>query len=196
MDVLLSACLGIGLAAACGFRIFVPFLVMSIAAHSGHLGLSGGFEWIGSRPALIAFAVATALEILAYYVPWLDHLLDTAAVPIAIVAGVVVTASVVTDVSPLLRWSLAVIAGGGAAATTQALTTAVRHVSTLATFGIGNPLVATAEAGGSVVLTAVSLVAPLLAAALAAAGLVLLVVVVQRWRRSAAAARPAVAGQA
>src|SRR5687768_15254162 len=120
MDLLLSACLGIGLAAACGFRIFVPLLVMSIAANSGHLGLAGGFEWIGTRPALIAFAVATLLEVLAYYVPWLDHLLDTAAVPIAIVAGVVVTASVVTDVSPLLRWSLAVIAGGGAAATTQA----------------------------------------------------------------------------
>ena len=113
MDLVLSACLGIGLAAACGFRIFVPLLVMSIAHQSGHLGLASGFEWIGSRPALVAFAVATLLEVLAYYVPWLDHLLDTAAVPIAIVAGVVVTASVVTDVSPMLRWSLAVISPFG-----------------------------------------------------------------------------------
>ena len=190
MDLLLSACLGIGLAAACGFRIFVPLLVMSIAADSGHLGLAGGFEWIGTRPALIAFAVATLLEVLAYYVPWLDHLLDTAAVPIAIVAGVVVTASVVTDVSPLLRWSLAVIAGGGAAATTQAVTTGLRHLSTFTTMGLGNPVVATAEAGGSLALTLLAVVAPLMAAA-ALATLVVLAVALLLRRRRARALRPA-----
>jgi hypothetical protein len=184
MDLLLSACLGIGLAAACGFRIFVPLLLMSVAAHTGHLGLAGGFEWIGSRPALIAFAVATVLEILAYYVPWLDHLLDSAAVPIAVVAGVVVTASVVTDVSPLLRWSLAVIAGGGAAATTQSVTTAVRHLSTFTTFGLGNPVVATAEAGGSVALAVLSLLAPFVAAAALATAVVLIAVLLLRRRRS------------
>jgi hypothetical protein len=192
MDLLLSACLGIGLAAACGFRIFVPLLVMSIAAQGGHLGLAGGFEWIGTRPALIAFAVATVLEVLAYYVPWLDHLLDTAAVPIAVVAGVVVTASVVTDVSPLLRWSLAVIAGGGAAGVVQATTTALRHVSTVTTLGFGNPVVATAEAGGSVLLSVMSLLAPVLAAALFATGIVLVSsFVLRRWQRRRHGLRPA-----
>jgi hypothetical protein len=182
MDTLLSVCLGIGLAAACGFRIFVPLLVMSIAANSGHLSLAGGFDWIATRPALIAFAVATLLEVVAYYVPWLDNLLDTAAVPIAVVAGVVVTASVVTDTSPLLRWSLAVIAGGGAAATTQAITTAVRHVSSFTTMGLGNPVVATAEAGGSLGLTALAIVAPVAAAAAIATLVVVAAVLLLRWR--------------
>src|SRR6266699_2109248 len=110
METLLSICVGIGLSAACGFRVFVPLLVMSIAALSGHLALAHGFEWIGSYPALVAFAVATCLEITGYYIPWVDHLLDTVATPAAIIAGTLVSASLVADVSPFLRWALAIIA--------------------------------------------------------------------------------------
>src|SRR5216683_7976823 len=111
MATLLSICVGIGLSAACGFRLFVPLLVMSIASLSGHLTLSHGFEWIGSYPALMAFAVATFVEVAGYYVPWVDNLLDTIATPAAIVAGTLMTASLVTDLSPFLKWTLAIIAG-------------------------------------------------------------------------------------
>src|SRR2546422_4079009 len=109
METLLSICLGIGLSAACGFRVFVPLLVMSIAALSGHLTLAHGFEWIGTYSALIAFAVATCLEIGGYYIPWLDNLLDTIASPAAIIAGTLITASLITGVSPFLKWTLAII---------------------------------------------------------------------------------------
>src|SRR5947209_5055832 len=98
-STLLSICLGIGLSAACGFRVFVPLLVMSIASLSGHLSLAPGFAWIGTYPALLTFAVATILEIAGYYIPWLDHALDILASPAAIVAGTVATASVVTGMS-------------------------------------------------------------------------------------------------
>ena len=114
MELFLSLCVGIGLSAACGFRIFVPLLAMSIAANSGHLKLVPSFEWVGSDTALITFAVATVLEIAAYYIPWLDNLLDTIATPAAVVAGTIVTASMVGGMSPFLKWTLAVIAGGGA----------------------------------------------------------------------------------
>src|SRR6266571_8977967 len=122
METLLSICVGIGLSAACGFRVFVPLLVMSIAALSGHLTLAHGFEWIGTYPAVVAFAVATCLEIAGYYIPWVDHLLDTVATPVAIIAGTLVSASMVTDLSPFLKWTLAIIAGGGAAGMVQATT--------------------------------------------------------------------------
>src|SRR5437764_9696014 len=122
METLLSICVGIGLSAACGFRVFVPLVIMSVAALTGHLTLARGFEWIGSYPALVAFAVATCLEIAGYYIPWVDHLLDTVATPAAIIAGTLVSASLVADVSPLLRWALAIIAGGGAAGMVQATT--------------------------------------------------------------------------
>src|SRR5205814_3692163 len=150
MENLLSICLGIGLSAACGFRIFVPMLVMSIAALSGHLSLAHGFEWIGSYPALIAFSVATCLEIAGYYIPWVDHLLDTVATPAAIVAGTIVTASMVADVSPFLKWTLAIIAGGGAAGMVQGTTVLARGASGATTAGLANPVVATAELAGSV----------------------------------------------
>src|ERR1043166_10324473 len=111
MEPLLAICLGVGLSGACGFRVFVPLLVMSIASLSGHLTLAPGFQWIGTYPALVTFSAATIAEIAGYYIPWVDHLLDTIATPAAIVAGIVVTASCVTDVSPFLRWTLAAIAG-------------------------------------------------------------------------------------
>jgi hypothetical protein len=162
METLLSLCVGIGLSAACGFRVFVPLLVMSVASYSGHLHLASGFDWIGSYPALVTFSLATAFEIGGYYIPWVDHFLDSIATPAAVVAGTVVTASFVTDVSPFLQWTLAAVAGGGAATLVQGSTVLARGASTLTTGGLGNPLFATMELGGSLVTSLLSLVAPLL----------------------------------
>lgn len=163
MDLLLSVCVGMGLAAACGFRIFVPLLVMSVASNAGHLQLSPSFDWIGSPGALAAFSLATGLEVAAYYVPWLDNFLDTLATPSAVVAGSVVTASMVTDVSPFLKWSLAVIAGGGVAGVVQAATVFARGFSLASSGGIANPLVATAELGGSFLTAIAAVLAPFVA---------------------------------
>jgi len=163
MEITLSILLGIGLAAACGFRVFVPFLIVSIAAMSGHLELTPGFEWIGTPYALAAFGAATALEIAAYYIPWLDNLLDAAATPAAVVAGAIIVASVVQDVSPFLRWTLAVIAGGGVAGLVQAGTVTLRGTSTATTGGIANPAVSTGELGGSVVTSTLSIIWPIVA---------------------------------
>lgn len=182
MEWLLSLGLGVGLSAACGFRVFVPLLVMSVAAHAGHLQLSPGFQWIGTWPATVAFGAATMLEIVAYLIPWLDHLLDAVATPAAVVAGVVVSASLIVDVSPLLRWSLAIIAGGGSAAVVQAATVSVRATSTATTAGVANPAVAVGESVASFFTSMVSLVVPLLAIAVlsVAIGLLLRRLLVRR----------------
>lgn len=163
MDTFLSICVGVGLAAACGFRVFVPLLVMSLAAHSGHLTLAPSFQWIASTPALITFSIATALEISAYYIPWLDNFLDSLATPAAIVAGTVVTASMVTNVDPFLRWTLAVIAGGGAAGLVQAGTVLTRAVSSTTTGGLANFIVSTAEWGLSALMSVLAIVLPIAA---------------------------------
>jgi hypothetical protein len=166
METLLSICLGIGLSAACGFRVFVPLLALSVAAHAGHVHLSSGFQWIASDAALIAFGAATVAEIAAYYIPWVDHALDVIAAPVAVVAGVLVTASLVTDMSPLLKWTLAVIAGGGAAGLVQGGTMLVRGASSATTAGFGNPIVATIELAGAAAISILSLLAPFLVAGL------------------------------
>ena len=163
METVLSICLGVALSAACGFRVFVPLLVMNVASLTGHLTLGHGFEWLGSYPALVTFSVATVAEIAGYYVPWVDHLLDTIATPAAVIAGTIVTASVVTDMSPYLRWTLAAIAGGGAAGLVQGGTVLTRGASTATTGGLANPVVATMELIGAVVTSVLAIFAPLVA---------------------------------
>ena len=173
---------GIGLAAACGFRVFVPMLVAGIAVRSGVMEVADGFTWLGSTPALVALSVATVLEIVAYYVPGLDHLLDTVATPAAVVAGTLVAASFVTDVDPWFRWTLAAVAGGGAAAIVQTATVVTRTASGVTTFGLGNPLVATGELVGSTVASVLAVAVPVVAVVLLA---LLVVWVVRRARRRA-----------
>lgn len=190
METLLAICAGLGLSAACGFRVFVPMLIMSIAVHAGHLQVSHGFAWIGSTPALVAFSLATALEIGGYYIPWLDHFLDTVSTPAAVVAGTIVTASMVTDVSPFLRWTLAVIAGGGLAGAVQGTTVLARIASTAATGGLGNPLLATLELGGSIFGSLAAIIAPFLALFLVMGVVAFLVVRTLRKRNASRAIKP------
>jgi hypothetical protein len=162
MEVLLSICLGIGLAAACGFRVFVPLLAIGIAAKTGHLELASGMEWMATAPAILCFFLATVLEIGAYYIPWLDNLLDTIASPAAVIAGAVATASVVQDMSPFLRWTVALIAGGGIAAVIQGGTVGLRSGSTLTTGGLTNFLVSTLELLMSLAVSILSMITPVI----------------------------------
>jgi len=163
METLFGLAVGVGLSAACGFRVFVPLLGMSIAAQAGYLALSPGFEWIGFREALVAFCAATAIEIAAYYIPWLDNLLDSLTTPLAVAASTVLTASLLGDIPPFLKWSLAVIAGGGVAAIVQSGTVALRAASTGVTGGLTNVLVATVELLASILTTVLAIILPLLA---------------------------------
>jgi len=168
-DLAVSIALGVGLAAAVGFRVFVPLLATGIAACTGHLELSPGLAWLGTLPALLMLGVATVVEVLAYYIPAVDNLLDTITTPAALVAGTLVSAAVMTDLPPIIKWTTAVIAGGGAAGLTQSVTALLRAKSTAATGGLANPVVATAELGGSVLVSLLAFAAPLAALALVVA---------------------------
>jgi Domain of unknown function (DUF4126) len=163
-DLLLSLALGIGLAAATGFRVFLPLLIMGLAVKGGYMPVSGGFEWVTTTPALLMFAVAAMVEIIAYYVPVLDNLLDGVAGPLAVGAGIAVTASALGDVPPMWKWTLAIIAGGGAAAATQGATTLLRGTSTVLTGGLGNHALATSEIVGAILLSILAIILPYLAA--------------------------------
>lgn len=166
MDIILALSLGITLSAASGFRIFLPPLVVSLAALSGNLELSSGFAWVGTYPTTVALGVATIVEIVAYYVPVVDNLLDTIEIPTAIAIGTLLTAANLGDVNPLLQWSIAAIAGGGTAGIIETFTAMTRAGSTATTGGFGNFLVATAEALSSGILTFLAFTVPFLAVAL------------------------------
>ena len=159
---LLSIALGIGLAAAAGFRIFVPLLVAGIAARFDVLPLTEGFQWLASTPALLTLATAAVVEVLAYYIPGVDHALDVIAGPAAIGAGVVASASVMSDIPQAVMWPVAIIAGGGIAGLTKGSTALLRAKSGVVTAGLANPVVATVETVGATGIAILAVVVPLL----------------------------------
>ena len=152
LEIILSLSLGLGLAAACGFRIFIPPLMMGVGSRFDLYDLEGSFIWVGEDWAIAVFAIATLLEIGGYYVPWIDNLLDTVATPAAVIGGIFVTsASLEGDVDPSIQWILATIAGGSTAGVIQLGTVATRAVSTGVTGGLANPIVSTLEALASII---------------------------------------------
>ena len=163
IELITAILIGIGLSAASGFRVFVPLLGVSIAAHFCLLSLSPQFTWLGSESALVALAFATVLEVAAYTIPFIDNLVDSITTPAAVIAGTLLMASVLGDVSPFLQWSLAIIAGGGTAGLVQMSSVMVRGGSSLITGGLGNLLIGGLELVGSILMTVLALMAPVIA---------------------------------
>ena len=159
-ETIISIFLGIGLAASVGFRVFLPLFALSFASYFNLWELNESWEWIGSITALITLGVATLVEIGTYYIPFVDNLMDTIAIPLATIAGTAVMVSTVADLSPVVTWALAIIAGGGTAATIKSATGATRLTSSVSTAGFGNPIVTTIETGSSIVMTVLSLFLP------------------------------------
>lgn len=162
-EITLSIFLGIGLAAAVGFRVFLPLLILSLAGYYDIIPLNESWQWVGSLTAVITMGVATLIEIFGYYIPWLDNLLDTIALPLATLAGTAVMVATVTDLSPVVTWALAIIAGGGTAAAIKGNTAAARLTSSATTGGIANPVLSTVETGTSIVMAIASIFIPIIA---------------------------------
>lgn len=180
METILGLCIGVGLSAACGFRVFVPLLVMSIATMMGWFEPSKGFEWLAMPSVCLALAVATVCEVAAYYIPWVDNALDTVATPAAMIAGTLTTMAVSSgEMSQFAGWAAAIIVGGGTAGVVQMSTVAARGVSTATTGGLGNFVVATGEWIGAILLSISALLVP----ALVAIVVVIAVILAIRWIR-------------
>lgn len=177
MNEIVAIFAGVGLAAACGFRVFVPLFIASLAANTG-VEVYGGmdfqaligtdYDWLGSTPVTIALGVATVLEIGSYYIPWLDNALDTVATPAAIVAGTFISGAMLPEFmgDDALKWIVAAIMGGGTAGVVQGASVITRGASTASTGGIGNPAVSTAELGGSLLTAILAVMVPILAGVL------------------------------
>ena len=162
MDIAIGICLGLGLAASCGFRVFVPLLVANVASLMDWVNMSNGFEWMGSWPAFAIFLTATVVEIGAYYVPWLDNALDTVAIPLATVAGTLLSVTFFTDLPPMIQWTLGIIVGGGSAGVIKTGASMARLKSSVFTGGWANWIVATFEHIASFVMSILSVIIPII----------------------------------
>lgn len=162
-ETIISIFLGIGLAASTGFRVFLPLFALSLAAYFDVWALNENWAWIGSLAAVITLGVATLAEIFAYFIPWVDNVLDSLAIPLAAIAGTAVMVSTVADLDPVITWSLAIIAGGGTATAIKGANAAGRLTSTATTGGAANPIVSTVETGAALTVSAASIFAPIFA---------------------------------
>jgi len=166
IETISAVALGIGLSASTGFRVFIPLLVAGIASHFGLLPLGESFEWMGSAPALISFGVAAVAEVLAYYIPFVDNLLDHIATPLSIGAGTLLMTSVFPADNEWIKWIMGFVVGGGAAATIQSGSAVTRLLSTSFTAGTGNSVVSTGEGVAATGFSVMSLFTPILVAVL------------------------------
>lgn len=181
-ETLIGLCVGVGLAASCGLRVFVPLLVVGVASQLGVVQLGETFAWMGSWAAVVSFGLATVLEVTASSWPWLDHVLDAAAAPLALVAGAVLMAAQLEHLHPALAWGAGVVAGGGAAGAVQATSTGARGVSTASTGGLLNPVLNAGQSALAGVLSVLAVVAPVVAAAAVMVGVWVVWRVVRRVR--------------
>ncbi|MCQ2104095.1 MAG: DUF4126 domain-containing protein [Fibrobacter sp.] len=167
LGIVFALCIGVAISAACGFRVFLPILIIGILQRFGSdwglpLTVPEGLSWAGNGFILLGLGVATILEITAFYIPWLDSLLDTISAPMAVIAGTVLTYCVLDDASDTSRILLSLIGGGGSAGVVAGTTALVRGASTVLTAGFGNNVVATAENGLSIISVALALFVPVL----------------------------------
>ena len=168
--VIMATLMGISLAAASGFRVFLPPFLLSVVARLNivwflDLDLVGTqFEFFTSTLAIVVLGIATVAEFAGFYAPWIDNALDTVATPASILAGVAMTAIVLEGADPIIQWAVAIVAGGGVAATIQSATVATRSLSSTFTFGLGNSAVATGENVASVALTLIAILIPFISA--------------------------------
>jgi len=160
MEYVIGISLGIGLAASSGFRVFVPLLVANIASLAGLVNLTGGFEWMGTWPAFAVFLTATIAEVGAYYIPFFDNALDTISIPLAGIAGTLLSVAFMADFPPMVKWTLGIIVGGGGAAMIKTGASMARLKSTAFTAGWANWLIATFEHIVSFVMSVLTVLVP------------------------------------
>ncbi|MEY3411268.1 MAG: hypothetical protein RL593_844, partial [Pseudomonadota bacterium] len=134
-----------------------------IAGHFGALTLNSEMLWLTNSWTLTLLGLASLFEITAYYIPWVDNLLDSITTPTAVIAGTLLTSSMLTEYDPAVKWSLGLIAGGGAAGGVQGSTVAIRASSTALTGGLGNFIVATIEWILAALIIYLAIIFPLLA---------------------------------
>lgn len=182
-EILAAVALGIGLSASVGFRVFIPMLVASVAAHFNIIPLTESFSWLGSWPAMISFGTAAVVEVLAYYIPFVDNLLDTVTTPLAVGAGTLLMTSVLPVDNELMKWIMGFVVGGGAAATMQSGSVLSRLTSSKFTAGTANPVVSTGENVAALGSSVTALLFPVVVAVIFILIAILIFVKLFEWRK-------------
>lgn len=179
-----------GLSAAAGLNAWIPLLALSLGGRLGWLDLGESFEFLNSAPALGAIGACLVLDFVGDKVAGVDHLLHAAGAVVHPVAGAILFAAqtgVVGELDPTLALVLGAVVSGGV----HAERSAIRPLSTTTTAGLANPVLSLVEDAGSLTLTVVAFLLPVLALILVIGLLVCGVLAWRALRGRALPVRPA-----
>ncbi|MBK7446799.1 MAG: DUF4126 domain-containing protein [Ignavibacteria bacterium] len=161
MDLYLKILIGLGLSAASGFRLFVPFAILSIFSISGIYNITSTPFIFSSDLFLIIFIILSVSEVLLFYNPWIDNMLDLISTPASIFSGIILTYFVLYDTEIYLRLLISVILGGLVSLNVQLLTVKARSSTSIFSKGNGNQIVSTIENISSIFISILVLKFPL-----------------------------------
>lgn len=161
MDLYLKILIGLGLSAASGFRLFVPFAVLSIFTISGIYNTTSTPYIFSSDLFLVIFIILSVSEVLLFYNPWIDNMLDLISTPASIFSGIILTYFVLYDTEIYLRLLISVILGGLVSLNVQLLTVKARSSTSIFSKGNGNQIVSTIENISSIFISILVLKFPL-----------------------------------
>jgi hypothetical protein len=152
-----------GLSASAGLNAYIPLLVVALVARfTNLLKLEAPWDILTSWWIIGLLVVLSAIEFFADKVPAVNHINDAIQTFIRPVAGAIVfaaSASVITDVHPVLSLGLGLLVAGGVHTVKSA---AVRPAVTAATGGVGNVPVSILEDVISTVVSFLAIVIPAL----------------------------------
>jgi len=160
----LPALLGLGLAAASGLRIFVPLLMAALAAkfHLFGIELNESMAWMTSNTAIAALGLATAIEIIADKIPFLDNALHAVGIIARPIAGAVAAGSMFAGLDPTAAAVAGIIVGAPTALAFGAAQGGTRAASTATTGGLANPFLSFLEDVLSVGTVLIAFILPVL----------------------------------
>lgn len=180
MTPLEGALTGVALAAAAGFRTFLPLLAAGILMRVTEFPAPEALSWASTDGGLLVLGVATLLEVGADKIPLLDNALDLAHTVLRPAAGLLLTVGFAGELSPAAAWTLGILVGAPTALGVHSARAATRGASTGLTGGAANPLLSLLDDAAAVLLVGLAFLVPLLAIALVLlAGAWFL----RRWRR-------------
>jgi hypothetical protein len=187
VNVIASLLSAVGLSTAAGLNAYIPLLVIGLLdRYTGLLDLAAPYDVISNPWVLLVIGVLTLIDMVGDKIPAVDHLFHAAGVVINPVAGAILfmaSTGSAGSVDPVL----AAVCGVLLAGVTHGARALARPVATATTGGLGNPVVSAIEDAGSLTLSVLAVLVPLLAFLAAVAFFVALVWLARRvWPRRAA----------
>ena len=153
---------GLGLAAPAGLNAYLPLLILALADRfSSAITLERPYDFLSSTWGIVVITFLLTLEVVVDKVPGIDHANDLIQSAIRPASGAILAMAATSDaaINPVVAMVLGLLLAGSV----HAAKATTRPAVTVATGGVGNPLVSVVEDVVATVTSIVAIFLPILA---------------------------------